>query len=89
MRHTTAAPRSLLRPSGLERATVALAAAWSRELDAVRPDRRADRMLELKDQLIEQLRREGFAEVVLQAHAIRVSITVYRMRISRRRRLGL
>jgi hypothetical protein len=26
MRHTTAAPRSLLRPSGLERATVAFAA---------------------------------------------------------------
>jgi hypothetical protein len=68
---------------------VALGVEWSRELDAVPLDRRADRMLELKDQLIEQLRREGLAEAVLQAHAVRVSITVYRMRIGRRRRLGL
>jgi hypothetical protein len=43
-------------------------------------------MLELKDQLIEQLKCDGFAEAALQAHAIRVSITVYRMRIGRRRR---
>jgi hypothetical protein len=44
----------------------------------------ADRMVELKDQLSEQLRREGFAEAVLQAHAVRVSINVYRMRVRRR-----
>jgi hypothetical protein len=69
---------------GPERATV-LAAEWSRELDTIPPDRRADRMLELKDQFIEELRHEGVAEAALQAYAIRVSITVYRMRMARRR----
>jgi hypothetical protein len=45
MRHSAVATPadSLLRPSGLERATVVLAADWSRELDAIPPDRRAAR----------------------------------------------
>jgi hypothetical protein len=66
--------------------TAVLAAEWSRELEAVPPDRCADRMLELKEQLIEELRYGRVAEAVLQAQAIRVSITVYRMRMARRRR---
>jgi hypothetical protein len=87
MRHfAVATPAdSLLRPSGPERATVALAAEWSRELDTLPPDRRAERMLELKDQLIEELRHGRVAEAALQAQAIRASITVYRMRVARRR----
>jgi hypothetical protein len=87
MRHFSIATPvgSLLQLSALERANVALAAEWSRKLDVVPPHRRAGRMLELKDQFIEELRREGVTEAALQAHAIRVSITVYRIRMSRRR----
>jgi hypothetical protein len=76
---------SLLQPSTLDQATVALAAEWSRKLDAVPPSRRAGRMLALKHQLIEQLRRDGHVESTLQAYATRVSITVYRIRMARRR----